>query len=66
MKVLITIEETISDIFEIEADSVDEAMESAKQKYKSGEFVLEPGRVTSRMIQGMDENSEEGTEWVVF
>ena len=43
MKYTITIEETIAKDFEVEADSAKEAYETAEQKYKSGEFVLDPG-----------------------
>ena len=43
MKYTITIEETVAKDFEIEANSADEAYEIAEQKYKSGEFVLDPG-----------------------
>jgi hypothetical protein len=66
MKVFITIEETISDTFEIEENSVDKAVETAKSKYNSGEFIVESGNVTNRMIYGREENSEEGTEWIKF
>ena len=66
MKVLVTIEETISQSFEVEADSINEALEIAKDKYNAGEFVIESGNVTNKMIQGIAEGSEEGTEWVEF
>ena len=36
MKYTITIEETIAKDFEIEANSADEAYETAEQKYKDG------------------------------
>jgi hypothetical protein len=66
MKVFITIEETVSNTFEIEENSMDEAVEVAKRKYKTGEFVLEPGNVINRKIHGIEENSEEGTGWIEF
>jgi hypothetical protein len=66
MKFFITIEETVSETFEIEENSMDEALEVAKHKYYKGELVLEPGCVTNRMIHGIEENSEEGTEWMEF
>jgi hypothetical protein len=66
MKVFITIEEMVSNTFEIEENSVDEAVEIAKRKYNTGEFVLEPGSIINRMIHGREENSEEGTEWIEF
>ena len=39
MKYTITIEETVAKDFEIEANSADEAYETAEQKYKDGEFI---------------------------
>jgi hypothetical protein len=66
MKFFITIEETISETFEIEENSVDEAVEIAKHRYNSGEFIVESGNVVNRMIHGREENSEEGTEWIEF
>lgn len=44
-KYIITIEETIVQDFEIEAESPEEAFEIAEKKYDAGEFVLEPGEV---------------------
>jgi hypothetical protein len=66
MKFFITIEETISETFEVEENSVDEAVEIAKRKYNSGEFIVESGNVINRMIHCREENSEEGTEWIEF
>ena len=43
MKYTITIEETCTKDFNIEADGAEEAYETAEQKYESGEFVLDPG-----------------------
>lgn len=43
MKYTITIEVIVTKDFEIEASSADEAYEMTEQKYKSGEFVLDPG-----------------------
>ena len=43
MKYTITIEETVVKDFEIEADNAEEVYETAEQKYKSGDFVLDPG-----------------------
>lgn len=43
MKYTITIEETVVKDFKIEAESAEEAFEMAEQKYKTGEFILDPG-----------------------
>ena len=50
MKYTITIEETVAKDFEVEADGAEEAYETAEQKYKSGEFVLDPGECQFRQI----------------
>lgn len=47
MQYTITIEETVAKDFEVEAASAEKAYETAKQKYKSGEFVLDPGENAS-------------------
>ena len=62
MKYTITIEETVAKDFDIEADSAEEAYETAEQKYKSGEFVLDPGECQFRQMAIMNP-SEESTEW---
>ena len=65
MKYTITIEETVAKDFEIEADSADEAYETAEQEYKSGEFVLDPGECQFRQI-AITTPSNEATEWQEF
>ena len=42
MKFLVNIEEVVCETFEIEAESHEEALEVAREKYDSGEIVLEP------------------------
>ena len=64
MKITVTIEEHISQPFEVEADTLEEAMQIAEDKYRSGEFVLDKSCVTSRLI--MAENYYEATEWSEF
>lgn len=64
MKITVTIEEHISQAFEVEADTLEEAMQIAEDKYHSGEFVLENPCVTSRLM--MAENNYEATEWSEF
>lgn len=39
MKITVTIEEHISQPFEVETDTLEEAMQIAEDKYRSGEFV---------------------------
>ena len=64
MKITVTIEEHISQAFEVEADTLEEAMEIAEDKYRSGEFVLDNANVTARLM--MAENDYELTEWEEF
>lgn len=65
MKYIITIEETIAKDFKVEANSADEAYETAERKYKSGEFVLDPGECQFRQI-AITAPSDEATEWREF
>ena len=65
MKYTITIEETCVKDFEIEADSAEEAYEMTKQKYKDGEFVLDPGDCQFRQI-AITKPSDKATEWREF
>ena len=58
MKYTITIEETVAKNFEVEADSADEAYEMVERKYKSGEFVLDPGVCQFRQIAITAPNDE--------
>lgn len=62
MKYMIAIEETNVKEFSIEADSAEEAYELAEQKYKTGEFMLDPGECQFRQI-AITKPSSESTEW---
>ena len=64
MKFTVTIEEHTSQAFEVEADTLEEAMEIADDKYYSGEFVLDNPNVTAKLM--MAENDYEVTEWEEF
>lgn len=50
MSYTVTIRELIEQDFEVEADSLADAINIAKEKYNSGEFVLEPGNLVSKYI----------------
>lgn len=65
MKYTITIEETVAKDFEVEANSAEEAYETAEQKYKDGEFVLDPGECQFRQI-AITAPNDEATEWREF
>lgn len=62
-KYTITIEEMVSENFEVEATTADEAMEIAERKYRDGEFVLEPGNLVCTQMAITDPD-EEATEWI--
>lgn len=66
MKFKITIEEHISQEFEVEAVDIGEAMEIAQQKYNDGEFVVEPNTPTAKLMMAEDEYGAECTEWEEF
>lgn len=59
----IGIEEIVSGEFEVEAETVEQALEIAKEKYRSGEFVLEPGELQSKNLAVLE---PESTEWEEF
>lgn len=63
----ITIEEHISGVFYVEATDIEEAMEIAENKYKMGEFVVEPdGYPTAKLMMAEDDETGECTEWEEF
>ena len=65
MKFTITIEEMISESFEVEAESADIAMKIAEEKYSNGEFILEPGNVVAKQM-AITCPINELTEWAEF
>lgn len=66
-KFTVTIEETVSDDFEIEADSAENALLAAERSYKRGEFVLEPGNLIFRQMACKLENTDEYcSDWGEF
>ena len=62
----IYIEEHVLGTFEVEANDIGEAMEIADEKYGCGEFVLEPGELTSKLMMAEDKEGSDSTEWVEF
>lgn len=66
-KFIIDIEEMIVQSFEVEAESMEEAMEIAEEKYWKGEFVLEADAdVAARQMRASTEDFMEQTEWTEF
>ena len=50
MKYFVNIEETVNGVFEVEANSKEEAYAIARDKYNNGELVNEPGNVTYKQV----------------
>lgn len=66
MKYYVTIEETVDQTFEVTANSAKEAMDFVEKKYKSAEFVLELGELTSKQICVEDECGSDKINWMEF
>ena len=58
----VTIEEIVSQTFEIEAESIENALDIASEKYHKGDLVLEPGNLVQ--VNAMAKNDEEETNWI--
>ena len=65
-KFKIIIEEHVSEEFEVEAENMEEAFVIAEKKYYSGEFVLEPGNVSYKLMSGETVDRKESIEWIEF
>ncbi|WP_346687842.1 DpnD/PcfM family protein [Megamonas hypermegale] len=66
MNYTITIEETVSDTFEVEANNLNEATEKAIQNYNEAIFILELGNVTATHMQAVSEDEKEDSDWFEF
>ena len=64
-KYRVVIEETISEEFEIEAISEDDAISKAIQEYNEGNFVVGSDNVECRQISVVGEDGEL-KDWVTF
>lgn len=62
-KFRVTIEEMVSQDFEIEAETMEEAMRIAEERYHSGDIVLEPGNLVCTQIMSEDMATGDCTEW---
>ena len=62
----ITIEEQVSETFEIMATDIDEAMEIAEEQYNNGTIVLDSGNLIAKLMMAEDEETGECTEWNEF
>lgn len=64
-KYCVVIEETISEEFEIEATSEEDAISKAIQEYNAGNFVVGSDNVQSRQISVVGKDGEI-MDWTVF
>ena len=62
MKIKVTIEEHISQAFEVEADTLEEAMQIAEQKYYNGEFVVDSFNAPNAKLMMADDGQYQ-TDW---
>ena len=62
-KYCVIVEEIVSESFELEAESEEEAISKAIKAYRSGEFVLEPGNFEYAQVQVIDEDGK-SSNWV--
>ena len=65
MKITVTIEEHISQAFEVEADTIEKAMQIAEQKYYDGEFVVDSFNAPNAKLMMADDGQYQ-TEWDEF
>ena len=65
MKIKVIIEEHICQEFEIEADTIEEAMQIAEQKYYDGEFVVDAFNAPTAKLMMADDGQYQ-TEWEEF
>lgn len=65
-KFIVTIEEMVSDDFEVLAENYEEAEKIAAEKYKSGEFVLEPGNLVAKQMKIHNITDDVRTDWIEF
>lgn len=65
-KFKVTITEEVCETFDVEAETIEEAIEIAQDKYYNGEFVLEPGLLTARLMKAESEDGAECTGWEEF
>lgn len=63
-KIIVTIEEHISQAFEVEAATLEEAIKIATQEYDCGNFVVDSfSAPTAVLMHARTEDGEEETEW---
>lgn len=66
MKYYVTIEETVSQEFEADTNSMEEAMIIIKRKYNACKTVLEPGELVAKQMYARSIDGTDTSEWVEF
>ena len=64
-KYRVVIEETVSETFEVEATSKEEAVSKAIQGYNTGNFIVGSGNVECKQISVVGEDGEL-SDWITF
>ena len=59
----ITFEEHITQDFVIMADTLEEAMETARKQYKNDELTVDQAELQTTLIAGYDPDEDKMTEW---
>ena len=62
----ITIEEMVSEEFIVTADSIEDAMQIAIDKYQKEEVVLSPGNLENKQIMLYDKSNDTYSDWIEF
>ncbi len=65
-RIIVAIEEHISEEFHVDAADIDEAMRMAEDAYNAGDMVVPPAPPTARLMQARDTVTGEVTEWTEF
>lgn len=65
MKYEIVVEEVVSDVFGIDADSEEEAISKAIDMYKSGNLVLAPGNLEHKQV-AISKPTYDELDWISF
>ena len=62
----VTIEEMVSEEFIVTADSIEDAMQIAIDKYQKEEVVLSPGNLENKQIMLYDKSNDTYSDWIEF
>lgn len=65
-KYVVTIEEVVAESFDIEAESMEQAIQIAQDKYRKYEIILEPRYLISKQMKCDYPANEITTDWFEF